>query len=57
MDMIHKIQNLLSRGAKKKIVSNQKADKAPKTNESKSADQKQSEQALKEIYGTTHLFI
>lgn len=55
--MIHKIQNLLSKGAKKKIASNQKADKAPKTNEGKAADQKQSEQALKEIYGTTHLFI
>lgn len=57
MDMIHKIQNLLSKGAKKKVASNQKADKTPKANESKAANQKQNKQALKEIYGTTHLFI
>lgn len=58
MDMIHKIQNLLSKGAKKKVASNQKADKTPKTNESKAAaNQKQNKQALNEIYGTTHLFI
>lgn len=57
MDMLNKIQNLLTKSTKKEVVSNQKTDKAPKTNENKAAATKLSDKALKEIYGTTHLFI
>lgn len=57
MDMLIKIQSLLSKKNKKAVVSNQKADKSPKTNASKEASKSLSEKTLKEIYGTTHLFI
>ncbi|GAB5553813.1 MAG: hypothetical protein Sapg2KO_34040 [Saprospiraceae bacterium] len=57
MDMLNKIQNLLSKNNKKGIASNQKTDKAPQTNENKATTKKLGDKALKEIYGTTHLFI
>lgn len=57
MEMLNKLQSLLNKNRKKEVISDQKADKAPKTNESKSGLKKSNEETLKDKYGTTHLFI